>query len=40
MVLSPRKEVLAATEEILADNDIRAQGSPETLAIWNAKPAR
>jgi S1-C subfamily serine protease len=36
----PRKETLAATEEILADNDIRAQGSPETLAIWNAKPSR
>jgi S1-C subfamily serine protease len=36
----PRKEMLAATEEILADNDIRAQGSPETLTIWNAKLSR
>ena len=36
----PHQEMLAATEEILMDNDIRAQGSPETLAIWNAKPAR
>jgi len=36
----PRKEMLAATEEILTDNDIRAQGSPDTLAVWNAKPAR
>jgi hypothetical protein len=35
-----RKEMLAATEEILADNDIRAQGSPETLAVWNARPSR
>jgi S1-C subfamily serine protease len=36
----PRKEMLAATEEILMDNDIRAQGSSETLTVWNAKPAQ
>jgi S1-C subfamily serine protease len=34
----PREEILAATEGILIDNGIRAQGSPDTLAIWNAKP--
>ena len=36
----PRAEMLAATEEILTDNGVRSQGSPDTLAIWNAKPAR
>jgi S1-C subfamily serine protease len=39
-VVFPRQEMFAATEEILKDNDVRAQGSPEILAIWNAKPAR
>jgi S1-C subfamily serine protease len=36
----PRAEMLAATDEILADNSLRSQGSPDTLAIWNAKPGR
>ena len=35
-----RKEILAATEDILTDNGVRAQGSPDTLAVWNAKPAK
>ncbi len=35
----PRKDILAATEEILTDNGVRSQGSPDTLAVWNAKPA-
>ena len=35
----PRKDMLAATEEILTDNGVRAQGSADTLAIWNAKAA-
>ena len=30
----PRKEMAAATEEILNDNGVRAQGSPDTLAVW------
>ncbi len=34
-----RQEALAATEEILGDNGVRAQGSPDMLAVWNAKPA-
>ncbi|MDB6127144.1 MAG: peptidase, partial [Verrucomicrobia bacterium] len=34
-----RSEALAATEEILNDNGVRAQGSAEMLAIWNEKPA-
>jgi S1-C subfamily serine protease len=32
-----RSEIAAATEEILIDNGIRAQGSADTLAVWNAK---
>jgi hypothetical protein len=35
----PRAEMLAATDGILTDNGIRSQGSPDTMAIWNAKPA-
>jgi hypothetical protein len=33
-----RTDMLKATDEILADNGIRTQGSPDILAIWNAKP--
>ncbi|HWN93932.1 MAG TPA: trypsin-like peptidase domain-containing protein [Methylomirabilota bacterium] len=33
----PRAETLAATDEILTDNGVRSQGSPNMLAIWNAK---
>ena len=36
----PRKELLAATDDILTDNGIRSQGSPDTMAIWKAKPAK
>src|ERR1051325_10055165 len=32
----PRAEMLTATDEILADNGLRSQGSADTLAIWNA----
>ena len=32
-----RADMAAATEEILSDNGIRAQGSADTLAVWNAK---
>jgi S1-C subfamily serine protease len=32
-----RKELIAATEEILNDNGIRAQGSPDVLAVWDGK---
>jgi S1-C subfamily serine protease len=30
----PRAEMVTATDEILTDNGIREQGSPELLAIW------
>ena len=35
----PRKDMVAATEEILTDNGVRAQGSPDTLEVWQAKPS-
>ena len=35
----PRAAMVAATEEILTDNGVRAQGSPDTLAVWQAKAA-
>ncbi|HEY4414270.1 MAG TPA: trypsin-like peptidase domain-containing protein [Verrucomicrobiae bacterium] len=36
----PRAQLLAATDDILTDNGVRSQGSPDTLAIWNAQPAK
>jgi len=38
-MIFPRKDMVSATEEILMDNGIRSQGSPDTLAVWNAKPS-
>ena len=35
----PRAAMVAATDEILTDNGVRAQGSPDTLAVWQAKGA-
>ena len=35
-----RSEAVAATEEILTDNGVRAQGSPDMLKIWQAKSAQ
>jgi S1-C subfamily serine protease len=40
VVIFPRAEGTAATDEILTENGIRSQGSPDTLAVWNAKPVR
>jgi len=39
-MIFPRLQMLAATDEILTDNGVRSQGSPDTLATWNAKAAR
>lgn len=33
----PLAQMMAATDEILTDNGVRAQGSADTLAVWNAK---
>ncbi len=38
-IVLPRKECIDATEDILTDNGVRAQGSADTLAVWNARPA-
>lgn len=35
-----RKEMLDATEDILTDNGVRAQGSVDMLEVWRAKPAK
>jgi S1-C subfamily serine protease len=36
----PRRDMIAATDEILTDNGIRSQGSPDAMAVWTGKPAR
>jgi S1-C subfamily serine protease len=33
----PRAKLVAATEEILTDNSVRSQGSPDMLTIWQGK---
>jgi len=33
----PREEMVADTDEILTDNSVRSQGSPDIMAVWNAK---
>jgi S1-C subfamily serine protease len=38
-MIFPRREMLAATDEILTDNGIRSQGSPDILSVWTAPPA-
>jgi S1-C subfamily serine protease len=32
-----RQEIMASTERILADNDVRAQGSADMVAVWQSK---
>ena len=39
-MIFPRAQMVAATEDILTDNGVRSQGSPDTMAIWNAPPAK
>ncbi len=39
-MIFPRAQMLAATDDILTDNGVRSQGSPDTLAVWNAKAAK
>jgi S1-C subfamily serine protease len=36
----PRAEMVAATEDILSDNGVRAQGSADTLAVWTKQPSK
>jgi hypothetical protein len=35
-----RTAMLAATDEILTDNGVRAQGSPNMMAVWQEKAAK
>jgi S1-C subfamily serine protease len=39
-IVLPRQECLAATEDILVDNGVRSQGSPDMIEVWKAKPAK
>lgn len=39
-MIFPRKDMLAATDEILSDNGIRSQGSADTLSVWTASPGQ
>jgi S1-C subfamily serine protease len=34
-----RQAMMSATDEVLMDNGVRAQGSADTLAVWQNKPA-
>ncbi len=36
-VVFPRAEMVAATDDILTDNGVRSQGSPDMLKIWNER---
>ncbi len=36
-VVFPRAEMVSATDDILTDNGVRSQGSPDMLKIWNDK---
>ncbi len=35
-----RQELLDATDDILSDNGVRSQGTPDLMAVWAAKPAK
>ncbi|HME39776.1 MAG TPA: trypsin-like peptidase domain-containing protein [Steroidobacteraceae bacterium] len=35
-----RTAMLAATDDILTDNGVRAQGSPNMMAVWQEKPGK
>ena len=36
-IVLPRKEMLAATDDILNDNGVRSQGSKDMMDVWNGK---
>ena len=33
----PRAATVSATDDILTDNGVRSQGSPDTMAVWDKK---
>ncbi len=36
----PRAALIAATDEILTDNGVRSQGSPDTMLLWGTKAGK
>jgi hypothetical protein len=40
VLVLPHKDCVSATDEILTDSGVRAQGSPDALAVWNDKKAK
>jgi S1-C subfamily serine protease len=36
-LIFPREEMVADTDDILTDNSVRSQGSPDMMAIWNTR---
>ncbi|HTR42016.1 MAG TPA: trypsin-like peptidase domain-containing protein [Pseudomonadales bacterium] len=40
IMVFPREEMMADTDSILMDNDIRSQGTPDVMAVWNAGTAK
>jgi S1-C subfamily serine protease len=39
-IVFSRAAMVGATEDILTDNGVRSQGTPDTMAVWNAKPTK
>ncbi|MFZ6644785.1 trypsin-like peptidase domain-containing protein [Undibacterium sp. TJN25] len=39
-IVLPRKELMAATDEILTDNGIRSQGSQDMMDVWQGKAGK
>ena len=39
-LIFPRKDMVAATDDLLSDNGIRDQASPGLLEVWKDKPAK
>ena len=39
-IVFSRKELDAATEELLTDSGIRSQGTPELMKVWSARGAK
>jgi S1-C subfamily serine protease len=40
ILVFPRAPMIAATDDILSDNGVRSQGSPDMMAIWNQRQAK
>lgn len=40
ILVFPRAQMVAATDDILNDNGVRSQGSPDMMAVWNKAQAK